>query len=171
MVMNPADSASEINALMDQITEAADRVRKLLAQTSSGAAASPAHPAAPTSPAFKASMRRYHANGAFIDLSEVESVLLEKLLENRDHLVTKADLCTALNLNPATQEQNLKSYVFRLKAKLSRLENPDIEIRAIRGAGYCAASAPSVPFDPPTAPASPFNFSPGQRPPTWPHTK
>ncbi len=85
---------------------------------------------------FRAEMRRYHANGEFVDLSEIEAKILEVLLRNRGKLVTKTQLCQVLELDPERQERNLKSYVYRLKAKLNRLSQPDVTIRPIHGAGY-----------------------------------
>lgn len=85
---------------------------------------------------FRAEMRRFHANGEFVDLSEIEARILEVLLRNRGKLVTKAQLCQVLELDPDRQERNLKSYVYRLKSKLNRLGQSGFTIRPIHGAGY-----------------------------------
>ena len=87
-------------------------------------------------PAFRAEMRRYHANGEFVDLSEIEARILEALLRDKGTLVSKTHLCHVLDLDPDRQERNLKSYVYRLRAKLNRLHRPGLSIKPIHGAGY-----------------------------------
>ena len=131
-MVESSESSNEIGRLADEIINVANSIRALVTEDAGldQAIDSESQP-------FRAEMRRYHANGEHVDLSEVESLLLEKLLNNDGRLVSKSDLCVVLGLDPETQQYNLKSYVFRLKAKLSRMQHPDVSISAIHGAGYC----------------------------------
>lgn len=131
-MVESSESSNEIGQLADEIINVANNIRALVTKDAALDTTDDSE-----SQTFKAEMRRYYANGEYVDLSEVESLLLEKLLNNDGRLVSKSDLCVVLGLDPETQQFNLKSYVFRLKAKLSRMRQPDVSISAIHGAGYC----------------------------------
>ncbi len=124
-------SVSEITQLADQLM---DVVHDLL-EIAGGAPSSPAERLFAAN-AFQPDTRRYYSNDEFVDLSKIEAKILDALLRNKGGLVTKAHLCEILDLDPVMQERNLKSYVYRLKAKLNRMNNPGIKIRPIHGAGY-----------------------------------
>lgn len=120
------------------ITQVADQLRDLVNELMGVAgerASEPLDRLAPE-PAFRAELRRFHANGEFVELSDVEARILEALLDNRGQLVTKAQLCDVLELDLSVQERNLKSYVYRLKTKLNKLSDSGVVIRPIHGAGY-----------------------------------
>ena len=129
--MNRARSVNEIAQLADQLMEVVHELLEIASGPSDSLSSGPL-----TSHAFQSDTRRYQANGEFVDLSKIEAKILEALLAHRGGLVTKVQLCELLGLDPVAQERNLKSYVYRLKAKLNRMENPGIKIRPIHGAGY-----------------------------------
>ncbi len=130
-MMNPTVPSTGITQLADQLLDVVNELLEIAGDPESEPVKRVSH-AEP----FRAEMRRYHSNGEFVDLSEIEAKILEVLLRNRGMLVTKAQLCEVLNLDPQRQERNLKSYVYRLKSKLNRLSQPEIVIRPIHGAGY-----------------------------------
>ncbi len=128
---NESKPVAEISQLADQLIDVAKELMELAGRPS----ATP-YERVSTVPVFRAEIRRYHANGEFVDLSEIEARILDALLRSRGSLVTKSQLCEAIGLDPGRQEGNLKSYVYRLKAKLNRMRQPGVKIRPIHGAGY-----------------------------------
>jgi DNA-binding response OmpR family regulator len=120
-----------LNSLIDQLK---DVVNGLLEITGERPVESTRHE--PSVPVFKAEMRRYRSGSEVVNLSEVEALILDELLQNRGQLVTKTQLCQVLGIDPVAQERNLKSYVHRLKAKLNTMQNPGVKIQPIHGAGY-----------------------------------
>lgn len=124
-------SVAEITQLADQLIDVAHGLLEFAGGKPAGTSERIA-----SVPTFRAEMRRYNANGDFVDLSEIEARILDTLLRSRGSLVTKSQLCQVLGLDPDRQERNLKSYVYRLKAKLNRMEQPGVKIRPIHGAGY-----------------------------------
>ena len=93
---------------------------------------------------FKPDRCRYEAGGEHVDLSRTEAVILDRLIRSNGNPVSIDDLCELLELDPATQRVNIKTYVFRLRAKLASLSNPEFDIQAIRDAGYCASRVSEV---------------------------
>ena len=125
------DRSETLILIAEKLTELAVELRNLAGAIGDSASHSPDSEAT-----YRQDLRRHFSNGASVDLSETEAEIFKMLLDRRGLLVTKAELCEALGLDQRTQAKNLKAYVFRLKAKLGRLGDPDLNIRSVRGAGY-----------------------------------
>lgn len=84
--------------------------------------------------------RKVSLAGAPIDLTASEFKMLETLLLNLGHTMTKAMLLeTVFGLESAAPATIIEPHMSRLRAKLHRPGSPDF-IRTVRGAGYIIVS-------------------------------
>ena len=84
--------------------------------------------------------RQLRVDGSTIDLPRREFALAELLFTRAGHVVSKPEILEHLYGTGADVEDNaVEIYIHRLRKKLAR---QDIEIRTLRGLGYCLRETP-----------------------------
>ena len=96
-------------------------------------------------------------------LTNKEFALLEHLMLNRGHCVSRVELLDAVwNMEPAQTTNIVDVYVNYLRRKLKD-PPPGQLIRTVRGQGYVVPGEGSLPLAPPAIPA-PLSTRPGAGP-------
>jgi two-component system response regulator CpxR len=120
--------------------ELAARVRAILRRArpdSDNGSAPEAQPLAIGSLHIDATRRRIHAGGGAADLTGAELRVLQRLARDAGRVVSRATLTeAALGRKLAPYDRSIDTHVSNLRRKLADCGAADVEIRALRGAGY-----------------------------------
>ncbi|MEM9676542.1 MAG: response regulator transcription factor [Pseudomonadota bacterium] len=88
---------------------------------------------------LKPTSRLLEIDGAVIDLPRREYALAEALIQNRDRILSKSQLLDHLyGVGGETDEAAVELYVHRLR---KRIADTGVEIKTVRGLGYCLRQA------------------------------
>lgn len=86
---------------------------------------------------LKLSNRTIEAKGKALHLTSTEYSILEMLILQRGHTVTKDTLMDNLYIDPdRPQEKILDTYIYRLRKKIRQATHSDGYIQTVRGQGY-----------------------------------